>query len=414
MNEAQMNNNLQKKIAQLESDLALRDQQIEALEKELDHYKVMIQNVDVGITRMDTNLDIVFANDTIGGWFDTPPREFVGKKCYDVFVQRDSPCPNCPGLSAIKSGKPCTIKTYGERDDGSQFTVLDKAFPFFDAEGNVVGFNEIIEDITDKENLEEQVKKSEEQLRQADKMASIGVLVSGVAHEINNPNTMIMLNTSFVEKVLKDTLPILEIVNSSTRDDLLLNNIPFPIVAENLPEVVGNIVEGSKRIKTIVRNLMDFARFDTGNLDEEIDLNSVVKQSVMIVDNLIKKSTHTFSTELSEEIPIIIGNEQQVEQVLINLITNACQALTSKNDAIVVRTKVENGRVIVEVEDSGEGVPEDILSKLKDPFFTTKRDNGGTGLGLSISHSIMDAHNGLLEYDSEVGIGTVARIIFQV
>jgi signal transduction histidine kinase len=233
--------------------------------------------------------------------------------------------------------------------------------------------------------------------------------VSGVAHEINNPNNFIMLNGRICSRVWADVQPILRQYHEA-HGEFLLGGMPYSEAQPRIGQLIEGIGEGAQRIKHIVQNLRDFARRDTGDLDRPLDLNLVVESSVTLVRNLIDKSTSRFDLRLAPGLPPLRGNFQQLEQVLINLITNACQALPDRERGICVQTCAEEGHVRVEVRDQGVGIPEANLKRILDPFFTTKQDTGGTGLGLSISYNIVKNHGGELAISSRPGEGTVAAV----
>ncbi len=266
-------------------------------------------------------------------------------------------------------------------------------------------------DITDRKRAEELAKSQERQLLQADKMATLGILVSGVAHEINNPNNFIMLNAKILSRVWDDITPILE-EHYKSQGDFTLAGMPYTKAHSRIAQLIAGISEGAERIQKIVQNLKDFARQDRGDLDQPVDINAVIRSAVLIVSNLIKKSTDRFSVEYGENLPRIRGNFQQLEQVIINLITNSCQALPNKERGIIVSTSFDRDskHIIVKVQDEGIGIPSENLKHILDPFFTTKRDSGGTGLGLSVSYSIVKNHSGDLNFTSESGKGTTAII----
>ncbi|REG85048.1 transporter substrate-binding domain-containing protein [Marinomonas pollencensis] len=255
----------------------------------------------------------------------------------------------------------------------------------------------------------EELKQQQKQLLQADKMASLGVLVSGVAHEINNPCSLVSMNISILKGVLRDSEGVYE-AHYQQHGDFNLGGIPYSRMREKIPYMLEDIATGAQRIRRIVDDLRDFARQGPLDLSEQVDLNLVAEVSIRLVDNTIKQSTFAFSTELNKALPTFLGNKQKIEQVVINLIVNACQALNNPQQGIKVFSYVNEvrGMVCLEVQDQGRGIEAGDLSKLNDPFFTTKRDQGGMGLGLSVSSGIVQEHGGTLEYESVLGLGTRA------
>ena len=168
--------------------------------------------------------------------------------------------------------------------------------------------------------------------------------------------------------------------------------------------------EGAMRIKRIVNDLKDFARREEGAAKALIDVGDCSRKAVRLVEATIRKHTDQFSARYEEDLPLVWGNSQRIEQVVVNLVINACQALPDRNRAIEVTTRhdVEAGRVILCVRDEGTGIPPEHLPHLTDPFFTTKRETGGTGLGLSVSAGIVKEYGGSLTFDSAPGRGTTA------
>ena len=241
-------------------------------------------------------------------------------------------------------------------------------------------------------------------------MIALGTLVSGVAHEINNPNNFVILNVPLIEKVWFNILPILEEHQYENGDFSVGDRLKFSKIKESMPLLLGGINEGSHRIKNIVEDLKSFARKDVSGYDQKVDVNKVVKTSINLTANLVSKSTDNFSVEYSKSFVFAIGNKQKLEQVLINLIENSCQALTSRDQQVKIRIKSIGKNVIIEVHDQGQGIKPEIIRKIIDPFFTTKRNKGGTGLGLSIASKIILQHNGKLEFKSEINKGTIATI----
>ncbi|MFH1761289.1 MAG: HAMP domain-containing sensor histidine kinase, partial [bacterium] len=182
---------------------------------------------------------------------------------------------------------------------------------------------------------------------------------------------------------------------------------------EMKPEVEGlleGISEGALRIQNIVDNLKEFSQFDKGSKLQILNINPLIETAIAITDNLIRKSTDYFSIKLQDNMPDIKGNQQQLEQVIINLITNACQALTNRTNKITVTSSCDNNNIIVEVKDEGVGINSEDIKYVMDPFFSNKTDVGGTGLGLYISYNIIKEHGGELKLISKEGEGTAAII----
>jgi polar amino acid transport system substrate-binding protein len=175
-----------------------------------------------------------------------------------------------------------------------------------------------------------------------------------------------------------------------------------------MPLLLGGINDGAKRIKNIVQDLKSFARKDVSGFDQKVDLNKVIQTSVNLTANLISKSTDNFKVKYTSTPVIIKGNKQKLEQVLINLIENSCQALENRDQSVIIKLEKNNLTASIFVEDKGIGVEANLIKNITDPFFTTKRNNGGTGLGLSIATKILMQHNGKLDFQSETGSGTTA------
>ena len=301
------------------------------------------------------------------------------------------------------------------RPDGEIRWIEAHVFPVRNEEGEVYRCAGSAQEITKRKRAEALAESQQQQLIQADKMASLGILVSGVAHEINNPNNFIMLNGEILSMAWQNVMPILQKYYAEN-GDFLLAGMPYSRAHEKIDQLISGISEGATRIGKIVEALGGFARQDAGDLDQPVDPNAVVESAMVIVNNLIKKSTHHPVVELEEQLPKIRGNPQQLEQVIINLITNACQALQSPQKSLFVSTSYSETAdlITIRVRDEGEGIPPENLNHIIEPFFTTKRDAGGTGLGLSVSYNIVKNHGGHLHFTSRFGIGTTATVMLPV
>ncbi|MCZ7602545.1 MAG: PAS domain-containing sensor histidine kinase [Melioribacteraceae bacterium] len=299
--------------------------------------------------------------------------------------------------------------------DGSIRWVRNSIIITRDHLGKPIYYDGLINDITNLKAAEKEAEIRQQQLLQADKMASLGVLISGIAHEINNPNNFILLNIQLFQKIWKDVLPILEDYFKEN-GDFVLAGMLYSRASSKINQSLEGILNGSERIRKIVNTLTDYAKIDSGQSESNVDINKIVDMAITITSNLIKQSTNNFKVELDSSLPTIKGNSQQLEQVVINLLTNACHSLKKKDSSINLRTELSEDKKSIRmvVKDKGRGIKEKDLKHIMDPFFTTKRDSGGTGLGLSISYNIVKNHGGELSLLSDFGKGTTATVTLPV
>ncbi len=255
----------------------------------------------------------------------------------------------------------------------------------------------------------------QQQLVQTEKQASLGQLVAGIAHEINNPVQFIYGNMAILAEAFSDVLPLLD-EHSATRPDLRIARLDYPFFRKQVPILLGDMANGAARIGAIVRDLKTFARRDEGALDEIVDLNEAVQASLRLLHDVTR---HVRIVEdLDPQLPRLHGNLTQLEQVVVNTVQNAAEAIRrdARDGVIRVRTRAEDGgrRVRLSVQDNGGGIAPEVRHRIFDPFFTTKQRSGGTGLGLSITYGIIQQHGGEIAVESEVGAGTVFHFVLPV
>jgi len=270
---------------------------------------------------------------------------------------------------------------------------------------------ELAQQVVERNRALEELRLHQDRLIQADKMATLGTLVAGVAHEVNNPNGLILLNLPILKDVYQDALETLE-THYREQGDFLLGGIPYSRMRGEVPQMLEEMSEGATRIKRIVEDLKDYARQDLVARHEPFDLNSVVQAALRLVEPTLRKATGRCSVRYQADLPAVVGSPQRIEQVVVNLLINACQALPSPERAITIATgaNADDGVVTLRIHDQGVGIPPEFLNRLTDPFFTTKRESGGTGLGLSISAGIVKEHGGSLDFESPAGEGTTATL----
>lgn len=271
----------------------------------------------------------------------------------------------------------------------------------------------IVRDISERKRVEEKARTQQQQLQQADKMISLGLLVSGVAHEINNPNSIALLNVPILARSWEAVKPILDEFYEEN-GDFSIAGIEYSTMRNQLPRICSELEESAVRIKQIVVELKDYARQETTGLKEKVHINDVVQSAVRLTSNAIHKSTKRFITNYTKDDLLVEGNKQRMSQVVINLIQNSLEALDDTDKSLTISTgynaKVDG--VEVTITDEGAGIAPADLSQVTDPFFTTKRTMGGTGLGLSVSAGIVKEHNGLMKFSSEIGVGTEVVVVF--
>jgi len=321
----------------------------------------------------------------------------TGTFCYASFFGRERPCEDCRLARILRDKTPVTLTM--KRDN--QFLQVH-ALPIYNQEHKVDGIMEFYRDVT----LE---KTYEQQLQQADKLASLGQLVSGIGHEINNPNQFIRGNIKILKQSLEDLLPIVE-EYVTVHPDLKVAKLNYDFWRKHIMTLVDDMDHGSQRIKGIVEGLRTFARKDEGLLVDTIDINTLIEASARLVHNEVHKHAD-IQFDLAEELPALTGNAQKIEQVLVNLLVNAGQAMRDDvRGLITVRTRAEDSDVCIDIEDNGVGMNEKTQKQIFDPFFTTKRAKGGTGLGLAIVYRILEEHGGIISVKSKQGSGTTFTI----
>ena len=317
-----------------------------------------------------------------------------GNFCYETFFNRNKPCEDCRLARILKDKTPVMLTM---KHDDRYLQV--HALPVYNQQQEVDGILEFYRDVT----LE---KTYDQQLQQADKLASLGQLVSGIGHEINNPNQFIRGNIKIIRQALEDMLPIID-EHYQKNPDLKIARLNYDFLRAHIITLIDDMNHGSERIKGIVDGLRNFARRDEGLLVDTVDINTLIEASTRLVYNEVHKHAD-IKLELTPNLPTFTGNAQKIEQVLVNLLVNAGQAMRDGvKGVIALRTRTDhNNDIILEVIDNGVGMNQKTLKQIFDPFFTTKRAKGGTGLGLAIAYRIIDEHNGNITVTSKPMVGT--------
>lgn len=369
---------------------------------------LILNSISDSVIYFNMDKKVKWANKTAKERFPQIEKNGGETFCKDIF---------CSGMGACSK---CFIESSFAKDIHvvDEFTGLNKKTyslninPILDEKNERIGSLIIGTDITEKRESEYKEKQREAQVLRSEKMASLGVLISGIAHEINNPNNYILLNSKIIRNIWNDITPILE-ERYKKDPSFKIINIGYEEVKKEIDNIIFGLIDGSDRIKKIVTSLKEFAMPDISNWNQKIDINLAVKSSITISSNFIKRSTDNFKTNLEENIPKIKGNLQLLEQAIINLIINACQALRNKKESIFLSTyfNKDNETIEIIIQDEGIGISKEDKEKIMDPFFTTKNNTGGTGLGLALSYNIINKFGGQIIVDSKEGEGTVVVIV---
>lgn len=332
----------------------------------LEHEKLdtIVSAIGAGLALVNTEHEILWHNKTLGEW---TKQDIVGQKCEEI-------CPLCP--PRVMDGEisyDIYKGLFGKKQQVFQIT----SAPIRNMEGKIDGILKLIQDVS-------AVKKLEEQVLHSEKLAALGRLAAGVAHEIGNPLTSI---SSFVQ-----------ILKNRAQDDFSKENL----------DIIHHHIQ---RISVIVRQMSQFSKLPEMNI-KETSINDVIESSLEIIRYDKKLQGVEIRKEMGKDLPPVYVDHGYLVQVLINLLLNAADAFENASGTITIRSMQANNSVVVQLADSGIGIPEEYLGKIFDPFFTTKEK--GTGLGLPLSYEIIKKFGGDLTVTSQEGAGTVFSIILPV
>ena len=327
----------------------------------------------LAITDLDHN--IIMVNKATASLFGDKIPRLLGRKCYEAFRKESEPCPNCPVSETIRTSKPSHRLSTNPIVNR---TLEEYTYPIFDASGNLSLIINYGIDVTDK-------IKMERQLVQADKMASLGTLAAGIAHEIRNPMATVNLNTQ-----------------------ILLRDLD---VGEEHQVYMLDIQKEVKKIERIISEILEFSKPRPAHLVEN-NINEVVLSVHELTRVQLRRDDLRVHFNLADHLPAVLIDPAQISQVVINLVINAMQAMPDGGDlTVTTQTDSTTRRVELLVGDTGLGISNENLSKIFDPFFTNKPE--GTGLGLAIARQILDKNQAAIRVSSKEGQGTVFRILFK-
>jgi PAS domain S-box-containing protein len=331
-------------------------------------------------------------------------QDILGKPCYQILRGQSAPCEECERYLATLD---TPVKTFERRSFNRPERLEQVAiYPVCGEDGEVDSAIIRLGDITEKKVLERQLLQNE-------KLASLGLLVSGIAHEINNPNTFIAFNLPILRQYLDALMPVFD-EYAGRNPGFELFHMSYAEFREDLFRLVNNMQHGSSRIDSIVSSLRSFVRKREKSELHPTNLEELIQQTIAICLPEIRKKVMSFEVIVPEDLPKIVTDAEALQQVILNLLINAAHACDKKDSRITVQAKFETSGdtdLVIEVNDNGIGMDERIRERIFDPFFTTKTSSLGTGLGLYVCYNLIEGLGGKIEVKSIPGEGSTFRVI---
>lgn len=336
----------------------------------------ILESVGEGIVVLDKNDKILMANQFVFKLVNKTREELLGRRCYEVLFGEDSPCPNCPSKKTIRTGLPATKKHQALSENGPTTHMEITSYPIFDQNGEVTQVIEKIAEITDRVEIEDQ-------LRQSEKLAAVGMLASGLAHEVGNPLTSIYSVAQVIERKTKE---------SATKEKI---------------ELMKTHID---RITKIVQDFLKFASPSSSNISN-FEIKTVIDSAIHISKYDKRVNRLNIKTAYEGQIPFVAGSQDGIHQVFVNLILNAADSVgESPEGSLIITTRRKNDFVLLSFKDNGEGMTESEKNKIFEPFYTTKQPGKGMGLGLFVSYGILKSFGGDISVESEKGKGATFNL----
>jgi PAS domain S-box-containing protein len=382
----------------------------------------LLQNIPDHIYFKDRDSRFILVNPAMARIMELrSPEEAIGKTDFDIFTPEHAEAALADEQEILQTGHAIVGKVEKETwPDGSVSWVTTTKLPLRNQHGEIVGTFGISRDTTERKRAEdalrqavsdlelsrEELRDAHQQLMHAERMETVGRMAAGVAHEVQNPLQILVMSLDYLSQSIPDRTP-------------------------ELDGVLGEMRNATSRANTIIRGLLDFSRSDDLELKPQ-DLNALVSHGLVMIRHILDQSGVELVTALAPELPMAALDAMKVEQVLVNLFTNAIHAMPTggklavkTHAACLTQTYRDAGRreachfyagdtvVMIDIEDTGCGIPPEILRKIFDPFFTTKATGKGTGLGLAIVKRTIDLHSGQIEIDNRPEGGVGCRLMFK-
>jgi PAS domain S-box-containing protein len=383
-------------------------QEEQKLRERTKEMQTILDGIEDFILVISPQMEVVEANSSFLNKMGYTPEEVIGKKCHQVWYKLDHPCnddkKHCP-LQEVVRNKGYVHRIRRRILPNGQIRYYEvSVYPIWEKDGKITKFVHISRDITQQKREEEeitrrleqmvdertqQLKETHKKLIHQDKMASLGKLSASVVHEINNPIAGILNLIMLMKRIVEE-----DTINTAQIDQF--------------NQYLTLMETETRRTSRIVSNLLAFARQSKLEL-KSVNLNRLIEKTLFLNANLLKISSVKVETRLDPDLPDMIGSEDQLQQVFMNLVSNAAEAMESKGGGrLLIETQhsLREDKLLVDFKDTGVGVPEKDLSKLFEPFYTTKKKGKGVGLGLSVAYGIIQEHGGSIYVESHAGEGT--------
>jgi two-component system, NtrC family, sensor kinase len=340
--------------------------------------RALFDSTPTSIYIVDRKYTLIAINRARANIAKRQPNEVVGKTCYETLYQRSDPCPGCRVSETLLTGNQTQRIERRWETDGNLQELEINTYPIHNETGQVVQTFLFEEDVTEKRRLEATLAQSE-------KLAAVGQLAAGVAHEINNPLTAIIANAQLLQ-------------HRPSLDD------------EETQDMLDLIIRAGDRAAQVVRNLLDFARKEQYEFTP-IDLNETIQRALDLAQHELVARSIRLTFTPARDLPLILASRDHLQGVWLNLLLNAVDAIDDQQGEIRVSTYRQGNEIRVSVADNGQGIPPGRIPRIFEPFYTTKEPGRGTGLGLSVCHRIVKQHGGHMLVDSKIGMGTEFTVV---
>ena len=399
----ELEDRVKQRTAQLQKEVIERKQAEEKLRNNKEMLQMVFDGISDPLVMLGKNLEIGLLNKAASFYYHVGQKEVIGKPCHQAFRGISAKCENCEVRAAAINHQDIMFEREGFMDSNRIEQVVVYSIAEKDNEEGAAIMR--INDVTNEKRLQRQIIQSE-------KLSSLGFLVAGVAHEINNPNNFISFNIPILKEYLNEIFPIIDDY-AKEHENFELFGMIYPEFRTDVFKLVDNVENGSRRINIAVSNLSEISRTKEKAKIDLIDVKELIEKSVSICRGKINRVVKSFEVDIPDDLSGIYTDSETIETVVINLLINAAQAVDKEDSWIRLNVTLDDSSqndLIIEVRDNGCGLDEKVKSHIFDPFFTTKPRGEGTGLGLSLCHNSIEKCGGRIEVDSVPGEGSTFKV----